>query len=147
MKRKEDNFIGEKAQVMTLMERRFIRKSRTLRICSRKREGVTRVVPRPWIEQGQPLSMIIGEWEGVRWYDDKRDEFPIIWEEAPRLIIYDSEEEARRADVLDMEGVRREVKLTEEVALVLTEWWSVSYSIDDKVMWYWDARMLGRVGE
>ena len=46
-----------------------------------------------------------------------------------------------------MEGVRREVKLTEEVALVLTEWWSVSYSIDDKVMWYWDARMLGRVGE
>ena len=43
------------------------------------------------------------------------------------------EEEARRVDVLVVEGVRSESRLVEEKALVLPKQISVSYSVDVKV--------------
>ena len=90
--------------------------------------------------QGKPSAIVKGRWEGEGWYDDKSDKVPVIWEEAPKSIIHEGEEEARRANVPNMKGDRSE-------ASIVLDQWSASNSIDIKVIWYWGAKIMNRVRE
>ena len=85
------------------MERRFARKWEHKGFGKEKGKE-WRVVTWHWTWKGRSLKIILGGWERIRWYDDWSNEVPVIWEEAPEFIIHNGEDEARRAEILDVEG-------------------------------------------